>query len=42
MNHWPFIVAAYGMTLVVTVAVTLWSHVSMRRAERALSQLERD
>jgi heme exporter protein CcmD len=42
MNHWPFIAAAYGITFAVTVAVTLWSYVSMRRAEQALSQLERD
>ena len=42
MNHWPFIVIAYALTFLVTLGVTLWSHLAMRRAERALSQLERD
>ena len=33
MNHWPFIVAAYALTVAGTLAVTAWSFVSMRRAE---------
>ncbi len=42
MNHWPFIAAAYGLTGVATIAVTLWSLVTMRRAESALNDLEKD
>lgn len=38
MTHWPFIIAAYGVTGVVTLGVTLWSYIAMRRAEAALEQ----
>jgi hypothetical protein len=42
VNHWPFIIAAYGMTLVGTGALTLWSLTTMRRAEaRAQALTER-
>ncbi|MEY2927126.1 MAG: hypothetical protein RL367_1603 [Pseudomonadota bacterium] len=34
MNHWPFIIAAYGLTGLVTFGVTLWAWLAMRRAER--------
>ena len=34
MNHWPFIVGAYAVTLLGTLAVTFWSWSAMRRAER--------
>ncbi len=33
MNHWPFIIGAYGLTLLGTIGVTLWSWSAMRRAE---------
>ena len=33
MNPWPFIVAAYAVAILVTLAVTLWSFAAMRRAE---------
>ena len=33
MNHWPFIIAAYALTIAGTLGVTLWSLVAMRRAE---------
>lgn len=36
MNHWPFIIAAYGLTGLATIAVTLWSYLAMRRAEAEL------
>lgn len=38
MTHWPFIIAAYGVTAAATLAVTLWSYLAMRRAEAALDQ----
>ena len=33
MNPWPFIVAAYAVALLATLAVTAWSFAAMRRAE---------
>ena len=42
MNHWPFIAAAYGLTALGTLVVLVWSYLDMRRAERAVSKLERD
>ena len=34
MNHWPFIIAAYSVTILGTLGVTLWSWSAMRRSER--------
>lgn len=34
MNHLPFIVAAYGVTVLGTIGVTWASFVRMRRMER--------
>jgi len=33
MNPWPFIVAAYALSVAGTLALTLWSWNAMRRAE---------
>ena len=33
MNHWPFILAAYALTLAGVLGLTLWSFAAMRRAE---------
>jgi hypothetical protein len=33
MSHWPFIVAAYALTLAGTIGLGVWSFVAMRRAE---------
>ena len=33
MSHWPFILAAYGLTLLGTAGLTFWSWSAMRRAE---------
>ena len=33
MSHWPFIIAAYALTGLGALGVTLWSFVAMRRAE---------
>ena len=33
MNPWPFIIAAYALSVAGTLAVTAWSFVAMRRAE---------
>ena len=42
MNHWPFILAAYALSLVGTIGVTLWSWSAMRRAEAEAESLRRD
>jgi protein-S-isoprenylcysteine O-methyltransferase Ste14 len=42
MNHWPFIIAAYALTIGGTLAILLWSWRTMRRAERSAEQLKRD
>ena len=42
MNHWPFILAAYGLTVAGTLGVTLWSLAAMRRAEGEADALRRD
>ena len=42
MNHWPFIIAAYALTLLGTAAVALWSWAAMRRAEAEAAALRRD
>jgi hypothetical protein len=34
MNPWPFIVAAYAVSIFGTLGVTLWSYLAMRRAEK--------
>lgn len=41
MNHWPFIVGAYAVTILGTVGVTVASFVRMRRAERQADALTR-
>jgi hypothetical protein len=33
VSHWPFIIAAYGLTILGTLGLTLWSWAAMRRAE---------
>lgn len=40
MNHWPFIIAAYVLTIIATSAVVGWSFVAMRRAEAAMENMK--
>ncbi len=42
MNHWPFIIAAYTLTIVSTLCVALWSWSAMRRAEADVDALRRE
>jgi hypothetical protein len=35
MNPWPFVIAAYGVAIVLTAALLVWAYASMRRAEAA-------
>lgn len=41
MNPWPFVIGAYAVALLGTAALTLWSLVEMRRAEREAERLGR-
>ena len=40
MNPWPFVTAAYAVTIAATVALLLWAWLSMRRAEAAADALK--
>ena len=41
MNPWPFVTAAYGVTIATTGALLVWAYASMRRAEAAADALKR-
>jgi hypothetical protein len=41
MNPWPFVIAAYGVTIALTIALLVWGFASMRRAEAAADALTR-
>ena len=40
MNPWPFVTAAYAVTIGATAALLLWAWLSMRRAEAAADALK--
>ena len=42
MNPWPFVIAAYALTLLATAGTLLWSWIAMRRAEAEAAGLGRD
>lgn len=39
MNHWPFILAAYGIVIAGCAVLTAWTWVTMRTAERQADEL---
>ena len=41
MNHWPYIITAYALTVLGTAGVTLWAFVAMRKAEALAGALKR-
>ena len=41
MNPWPFVIAAYALTLGGVGALILWAAAAMRRAEARLDELKR-
>ncbi len=41
MNPWPFVIAAYALTLIGTIGVTAISWRAMRRAESEAAKLGR-
>ena len=40
MNPWPFVIAAYVLTIGATAALLLWALAAMRRAEAAADALK--
>ena len=34
MNHWPFIIAAYGLTAIGSTVLAVSSYLAMRKAEK--------
>jgi hypothetical protein len=42
LNHWPFIIAAYALAILGTLAALLWSWIDMRRAEADAEALRRE
>jgi hypothetical protein len=42
MNAWPFVIAAYALTLSGTAGLLAWAWTSMRRAEAQANSLKRD
>ena len=42
MNPWPYILAAYGLTAVGTLALVASSWAAMRRAEAEAERIGRD
>lgn len=41
MNHWAFVIGAYGLVGVATAALILWSYLSMRGAEADADAVKR-
>ena len=41
MNPWPFVVAAYAVTVIAVAGLILWAQASMRRAEAAADTLRK-
>ena len=41
MNPWPFVIAAYALTLLATAALVLLSWRAMRKAEAAVEQIKK-
>lgn len=41
MNPWPFVTAAYAVTIAATIGLLLWAVLSMRRAEAKADSLKR-
>lgn len=42
MNPWPFVIAAYSITLVGTMMLVAWAWTTMKRAEARAEELKRE
>jgi heme exporter protein CcmD len=41
LDAWPFVIAAYGVTVGATLALIAWSVIALRRAEARADALDR-
>ena len=41
MNHWPFVIAAYALTLLGTLGLLFWAWRTMRSAEKRADEVKR-
>ena len=41
LNAWPFVIAAYAVTICGTLALVIWSVAALRRAEARADALDR-
>ena len=41
MNPWPFVAAAYAVTILAIAGLVVWAYASMRRAEAAADKLRK-
>jgi hypothetical protein len=41
LNAWPFVIAAYAVTIGGTLALVIWSVVALRRAEARADAIDR-
>lgn len=41
LDQWPFVLAAYAVAVLGTLAMVLWAWLSMRRAERRREESRR-
>ena len=41
MSAWPFVIAAYGLAVALSLALLLWAYATMHRAEAAADALKR-
>ena len=41
MNPWPFVIAAYAVTILAVAGLLWWAYASMRRAEAAADSLRK-
>lgn len=42
MDHWPFVIAAYLMTVLGTAGLSAWSFATMRSRENKAAALRRE
>ena len=41
MNPWPFVAAAYAVSIIAIAGLVWWAYASMRRAEAAADSLRK-
>jgi len=41
LDHWPFVIGAYGVGLIALALLIGWSYAAMRRAEKRRDEMKR-